>query len=95
MLVEYITQNLSKRKTSTQDTKAIICTEYKLNAKKDSLSFPADTLKVPYLRDSPKKHSHKFVVTVILLLCTSKVGGNPPTRTSKSLTYPKLSVSLR
>ncbi len=38
--------------------------------------------------------SHKFIVTVILLLWTSRVGGSPPHSTSRSLTYARLSPSL-
>jgi hypothetical protein len=37
---------------------------------------------------------HKFIVTVILLLCTNNTGGKPCVSTSKSLIYFTLSASL-
>ena len=40
------------------------------------------------------KALYKFIVTVILLLCTSSIGGKPYQRISNSLKYLRLSASL-
>src|SRR5216117_899552 len=41
------------------------------------------------------KGTYRFIVTVILLLCTNRQGGRPSHRTSRSLTYASLAASSR
>ena len=56
-------------------------------------SFAVSFFSATFLQHQYKKH-HRFIVTVILLLCTSKQGGKPCQKISRSLKYEALAVSF-
>lgn len=53
-----------------------------------------ETLHMCYIMDHDQEPVYRFIVTVMLLLCTSKLGGNPCHNTSRSLRYDSLASSL-
>lgn len=60
------------------------------------LSFCPITISSAYVQNSRKSRApdHKFIVTVMLLLCTSRHGGRPCHSTSRSLRKDALSSAL-